>query len=458
MKAAPYFIIYEDIMRYTARNLFLLVLMGYSLSALPLNPELATLDLSRFSYENALKNQSIQGRISYAYILNTSQNPLVNPEKTDFLIRAEGGKKPKWKEAPELTLEVINGGKLLKTLKGNAFSTYALSKEAFNPYELKYSLNLSRKALDLDGSSYTLRISCADPALSQVKPLEIPVQYMDALKYKPALTSAASGKQMIVSYYPDISGKFAVPISREVPRSSKLFRTAVNQLLTAPPAAMGLKTEILVPRVSSIQYASGLVNCQLSGPVPPVLYTDSQLAATAQKTLVDTIASIESPYKISKVRFSWNGVPPVPGWGLDEIGVPTAAKAWLALSVKSNYVLLVPTPVDNATPETLFAILKKGDDGLMPTVPGQASLLSTHMEGDVMILTFASGFKGLFENAPDQAALLIDSLTNTYATLPGVKYLRLVEKNERIQSLGGSALPDTLQATPYVNPEKAFTP
>lgn len=443
-------------MRYTVRNLFLLVLMGYSLSALPLNPELATLDLSRFSYENALKNQTIQGRISYAYILNTTQKPLVNPEKTDFLIRAEGGKKPKWKEAPELTLDVMVNGKLFKTLKGSAFSSYALSQEEFNPYELKYTLNLSRKALGLDGSTYTLRISCADPALSQLKPLEIPVQYMDKLKYKPALASAVSGKQMIISCYSDASGNYSVPVSREIPRSSKLFRTAVNQLLTAPPASMGLRSEVLAPRVSSIQYASGLVNCQLGSPVPPALYTDPQLAAIAQKTLVDSIASIESPYRISKVRFTWSGVPPVPGWAADEITLSAASKAWLALSIKDNYVLLVPTSVDRATPESLFSVLKKGQDGLMPTVPGQASLLSARMEGDVMILKFDAGFKGLFANSPDQAALLIDSLTNTYAAIPGVKYLRLEEKNERVQSLGGIALSDPLQAAPYVNPEKSF--
>ncbi len=445
-------------MRYTARNLFLLVVMGYSLSALPLNPELATLDLSRFSYENALKNQAIQGRISYAYILNTSQNPLVNPEKTDFLIRAEGGKKPKWTEAPELTLEVMSGGQLIKTLKGKAFSTSGVSKEAFNPYELKYTLNLSREALGLDGSTYTLRISSMDPDLSQLKPLEIPVQYMEKLKYKAALTSASSGRQMITSYYSDLSGSYSVPVSREIPRSGKLFRAAVNQLLTAPPAAMGLKTEVLVPRVSSIQYASGLVNCQLGGPVPPALYTDPQLALIAQKNLTDSIASIESPYRISKVRFGWNGVPPVSGWTTEEIALPAVSKAWLGLSVKDSYILLVPVTVDSATPEALFSILKTGKDGLMPTVPGQASLTRTRMEGDVMILTFSQGFKGLFESAPDQAALLIDSLTNTYATLPGVKYLRMEEGTQRIESLGGIPLPDALQAAPYVNPEAAFTP
>lgn len=445
-------------MRYTVRNLFLLVVMGYSLSALPLNPELATLDLSRFSYENALKNQAIQGRISYAYILNTSQNPLVNPEKTDFLIRAEGGKKPKWTKAPELTLEVISGGQSIKTLKGSAFSTYAVSKEAFNPYELKYTLNLSRKTLGLDGSTYTLRISCLDPDLSQLQPLEIPVQYMDKLKYKAALTSATSGRQMITSYYSDLSGKYSVPVSREIPRSGKLFRAAVNQLLTAPPAPMGLKTEVLAPRVSSIQYASGLVTCQLGSPVPPALYTDLQLSLIAQKNLVDSIASIESPYRISKVRFGWNGVPPVPGWTTEEITLPTVSKAWLGLNVKDNYILLVPTTVDTATPESLFSVLKTGKDGLMPTVPGQASLKGARMEGDVMILTLSPGFKGLFESAPDQAALLIDSLTNTFSTIPGVRYLRMEEGTQRIESLGGIPLPDALQAAPYVNPESAFTP
>ncbi len=443
-------------MKYTIRNLFLLILMGYSLTALPLNPELITLDLSRFSYENALRNQASQGRITYAYILDASQSPLVNPEKNSFLIRAEGGKKPKWTAAPELTLEVLADGKVLKTLPGKAFASSVLSSEAFNPYELKYTLNLSRKALDLDGSTYTLRISCADPALSQLAPLEIPVQYLDKLKYTPAATTVAAGRQMITSYYSDLSGNFSVPVSREIPRSNKLFRTAVNQLLTAPPAAMGLRPDPIVPRISTIQYTNGLVNCHLGAPIPPALYTDPALTAIAQQTLTDSIAGIDSPYRISKVRFAWSGVSPVPGWQTEEITVSTAPRAWLGLSIQNHHVLLLPVAAEDATPEGLFALLKKGKSGLMPTVPGQASLVESRMEGDILILRFGTGFQGLFKNAPDQAALLLDSLTHTFTTLPNVRFLRLEEGTSRIQSLGGIQLAEPLQAAPYVNPESAF--
>lgn len=443
-------------MKYTARNLFLLVLMGYSLTAIPLNPELVTLDLSRFSTENALRNQAIQGRITYAYVLNATQKPLVNPDEAEFLIRAEGGKKPKWTEAPELTLDIVAEGKVLRTLNGDAFSAYVQPAEGFNPYELKYTLKLSKDALKLDGSTYTLRVACMDSALSEVPPLEIPVQYLDQMKYTPAAAAAPAGKQIIISYFSDATGKFAVPVSREIPRSSKLFRTAVNQLLTAPPPAMRLRPEPLAPRVSSIQYTNGLVSCQLAGPVPPILYTDPQLAAVAESTLTHSIAAIESPYRISRIRYSWNGVPPVPGWPADEIDVTPVPRLWLGLSLSSGQVLIVPTPADTAAPDALIALLKKGKEGLLPTVPGQAVLLDTRMEGDSLVLRFDSGFQGLFQNAPDRAELLLDSLTHTMTELPGVKSLRLEEGTAQIGELGGIALPELLQAAPYVNPEAAF--
>lgn len=445
-------------MKYVARNLFLLILMGYSLTALPLNPELLTLDLSRFSTENALRNQAIQGTTTYAYILNTSQRPLVNPDKAEFLIRAEGGKKPKWTQAPDLALEILADGKVLRKLAGKDFAAYVQPAEGFNPYELKYTLTLSRKVLNINGSTFTLRLSSTDPDLSKLPPLEVPVQYLDKLNYHPAVASAASGKQIITSFYADPSGKFSVPVSREVPNSSKLFRTAVNQLLTAPPAIIGLKPEPLIPRVSAIRYTNGLVSCQLADPVPPVLYTDPKLAAISLATLTDSISGIESPYRISKIRYSWNGVPPVPGWPTDEIAVSSNPQVWLGLNIEGRHVLLVPSPASDSTPEALFSLLKKGSGELIPTVPGQATLLDTRMEGDILILRFSAGFKGLFENAPDQAALTIDSLTHTFAALPNVKFLRLEEGTARINALGGIALPDTLQAAPYVNPENAFLP
>lgn len=443
-------------MKYAVRNLFLLVLMGYSLTALPLNPELLTLDLSRFSTENALRNQASQGPITYAYILNTSQKPLVNPEKTEFLIRAEGGKKPKWTQAPELSLEIVADGKVLRTVPGKDFAAYVLPAEGFNPYELKYTLDLSRTALNISGSTFTLRLSSNDPDLSQLPSLEIPVQYLDELKYHAAAVAAAPGNQMVTSYYADSTGKFSVPVSREIPSSSKVFRTAVNQLLTAPIPAMGLKPEPLVPRVSSIRYTNGLVSCQLADPVPPGLYTDPQLAAVTLATLTDSIAAIESPYRISKVRYGWSGAAPVPGWPTEEIALSTAPEAWLGLSIQDKHVLLVPSPAPDSTPEALFALLKKGSEGLIPTIPGQATLQSTRMEGEVMILQFAPGFRSLFENVPDQAALTIDSLTHTFTMLPNVSAIRLEEGSTRISELGGIPLPETLQAATYVNPENAF--
>lgn len=443
-------------MKYTARNLFLLVLLGYSLTALPLNPELVTLDLTRFSYENSLRNQASQGLITYAYVLNASQNPLVNPGKTEFLIRAEGGKKPKWSDAPELTLEILSDNKVLSTLKGKAFSTYVSPSEGFNPYELKYTLDLSRTALNLNGSSFTLRISSADPALSDLAPLEIPVQYLDKLKYVPAVSSAPEGKLIVTTYFSDLTGNFAVPVSREIPYSNKLFRTAVNQLLTVPPPAMGLKQEPLVPRIASIQYTNGLVSCQLAAPVAPVLYTDPNLAVIAQTTLTNSIEAINSPYRISKIRYIWTGVPPVPGWTTDEIPLTVRPKAWLGISVLDSNVLLVPTEVQDSSPEALLALLKKGKDGMVPTIPGQAVLLDTRMVGDSMVLRFETGFQGLFLNAPDQAALLIDSLTHTFTTLPNVNSIILEEGTSRIRQLGGIALPESLPANPFVNPEIAF--
>lgn len=446
-------------MRHTSRNLFLLVLMGYSLTALPLNPELATLDLSRFSYENALRNQANQGLITYAYVLNSSQKPLVNPGAVDFLIRAEGGKKPKWSEAPALSLEVVSaGGDTVKTLNGEAFAEVLSAGAGFNPYEIRYTLNLSQQALGLSGGSYTLRISGTDPDLEAIPPLEVPIQYLSQMAYRPAAAAPDPGKQMVISYFSDASGRFSVPVSREIPKSGKQFRTAVNQLLTPPPAVLGLKGTVLVPRVSSIQYTNGLVSCVLGSPVPPELYTDPVLAATAEKTLTESIAAIESPYRISRIKYSWSGVDSVPGWPVEEKNVTASPKAWLGLTGNDSQVLLVPVDASATTPQALFDSLKTGQEGLIATIPGQAVLREARMEGDILVLVMAEGFQGLFSDAPDQAALLIDSLGHSMTTLPGVKALRLQEEGTVIQSLAGTPVPAPLTPAPFVNPEKAFLP
>lgn len=444
-------------MKYTARNLFILVLTGYTLTALPLNPELLTLDLSRFSYENAIRNQASQGAITYAYVLKSAQRPLVNPQNVEFLIRAEGGKKPKWTDAPMLTLEVLSTeGAVLKTLSGQEFSSFELPAQGFNPYELSYTLQFDRDRLGVSGTSFTLRLSSSDSALDAVPPLEIPVQYLDKLVYKPAAASVPPGKQMIITYYADATGHFSVPVSQEAPLSGKLFRSSVNQLLTPPPAAMGLKDTPIVPRVSSIQYSNGLVSCVLGGPVLPELYTDPVLAATAEKTLRNSIAAISSPYRISKLRYGWSGIQPIPGWPAEAFAVQPSTRVWLSLIIPERHTLLVPADSTEITPQGLFEVLKSGTEGLMATVPGQAILESANMEGDVLVLGFGAGFQALFSEAPDQAALTLDSLTHTMTGLPGVRALRLEESAVRITTLGGIPLPEALVPSPYVNPASSY--
>lgn len=445
-------------MKHTSRNLFLIILMGYSLTALPLNPELATLDLSRFSYENVIRNQAIQGQITYAYVLNSAQKTLVNPETVEFILRAEGGKKPKWTEAPPLRLDILQSdGTPVKSLEAGSFYT-VVQENPFNPYEIRYTLNLSRKALGLSGGSYAFKVASQDAALSAVPPLSVPAQYLDQVAYVPAASGPGAGKQMLISYYPDTSGKYAVPVSREIPNSGKLFRAAVNQLLTPPPASMGLRATVSVPRVSSIQYTNGLVSCILSAPVPPELYTDAGMAAVAEKTLTASIAAIQSPYRISRVRYTWSGAPPVPGWPTDEITIPASSKAWLGLSTTGNRVLLVPAPVAQTGADSLVNLLKTGTDGLMATLPGQARLKEARLEGDVMVLIFEDGFSGLFEGSPDLARLAVDSLVHTMTSLPGVTAVRLQEDARIVQSLADVPVPNPLYAAPYVNPESGFQP
>lgn len=64
------------------------------------------------------------------------------------------------------------------------------------------------------------------------------------------------------------------------------------------------------------------------------------------------------------------------------------------------------------------------------------------------MLVMAEGFQGLFSDAPDQAALLIDSLGHSMTTLPGVKALRLQEEGTVIQSLAGTPVPAPLTPAP----------
>ena len=439
------------------RNMFLLILLGYSLTVLPLNPELFQLDLSRYSYENTIQNQDRLNAITYAYTLSGTPGTLVNPDVSEFHIKAVAGKKPVWKAMPELTLQILKDGNILRTLKPSEFSEMLVPSDGINPWELVYRLHLNRDHLALDGTGYVFRIFSSSDALKGLKPLDVSVQYMTALKYRTAVDSAPDGKQMVRLFFPDASKKFVVPVSRIVPRSGKVFRHLSTQLGVLPPVELGLSQDNLMPKLSSIRWSSGLVTCQLKN-APIALTTSPDLVALIQKSLLESITATETTFQINKVQLRLGDPQPLTGWNSEPFTITPGPIAWMALENGKGSALLIPKRLatdGTVTAESLMQLLKQGQGSLLPTVPDHVQLLDNHIEGNTLVLNFGQNLQAVFAGSPDLAALFLDSIANSFTTLEGVDSIRIEAANTPIATLGTIPVPNPMIPKIYVNPEVA---
>lgn len=452
----------------TITNIILMILICFTLTAMPINKKLLTFDFSRFKIASSINQTTETDGVSFTYSVNEKESILFNPTDLTFEIRVESlDKNFDWVKEPQLVLEITDSQGYTNTISSTDFITSFSGNNVENPTLFTYTLDLSKTNLNLDNGSYNIKLYSDHESLNTSEPILLTLSYFEDINYISGITSANAKSNYLILYYSDNTKKHIVPIAREIPANNKVFRTTVNGLLEPPSVNLGLSVENIAPKISQIQYSNGLVTCYLKSSEVLPFSDDPVKAKNAIESLNRTIMDIQTPYAIKKIQYLVDRQPSKAFFnGTDLTEVITRknnASVYLGLKTSTDRVLLVSKPLLNNDLETLMPniikILKTGvipdqdSENLVSVLPEQVDLIDYKLEGVTLKLNFNSDLKNVFTDKDGISKLMLDSLSSTFASIDGIDNIEIQIDGKAINAIGNISFSSPIEPPKFTNPE-----
>jgi len=449
-------------------NLILVILMCFTLTAFPINKKLLTFDFSRFMVNEHINQQSDVDGVSFTFTLTEKESHLKNPTSVEFIVKAtdEDGSFY-WDEVPSLSMRITDRKNNVVQLNHSAFVTETKTDSDDQPSEYTFTVDLTKLNLDLDNGTYELELFSTHELLESSESIVIKASYFEDINYIAGILESEAIQPYLKLYFADTSNHHIVPISRPTTDTNKVFRKTVNGLLEPPHISLGLSQEPIAPRISVIQYASGLVTCYLKSSVVMPFSEDPQKASLALESMNQTIMHIQTPYAINKIQYLVDKQPSTIFFnGTDltkQIEKSKDPQVYLGLKTDQDRVLIVPHTIASQPMEQLIpnivTYLKTGiiDDTsaehLLPVIPEDTELLDYKIEGVTLKLNFNSALRDTYFDSQGLSQLMLDSLASSFASIDGIDNIELQIEGKTITDLGIISFDTPIVAPEYVNVE-----
>lgn len=445
-----------------------MVLICFTLTAMPINKNLLSFDFSRFMIHSNINQTTELNGDSFTYIVDEKESILFNPTELKFEIKVESlNSNFQWTDNPELILELIDASGSSQFIPSNQFVIDFEPNHDENPTLFTYSLDISKTTLKLENGTYDIRLYSDHDHLKTSEPIHLTVSYFEDIHYISGVSAADANSSYLILYYTDKTKKHIVPISRPTATTNKVFRTTVNGILDPPSPELGLSMDLIAPRISQIQYANGLVTCYLKSSEVLPFSDDPVKASNALESLTQTIMNIQTPYAINKIQYLVDQQPSTIFFdGTDLTDIVTRdnnPKIYLGLKTTAERNLLTPKTIlnkefDILIPE-MMKILKSGivpnqdSENLFAVLPEQVTLIDYKLEGVTLKLNFNSSIKDAFSNSDGLSRLMLDSLSSSFTSIDGIDNIEIQIEGKTINSIGNLAFNSPIEAPKFINVE-----
>lgn len=454
----------------TLMNIFLIVIICFTLTAFPINRNLLSFDFSRFLVQENINQQSDINGVSFTYTLSEKEASLFNPSELTFTIQAESSDRLfTWKDQPKLILELTDRMDMSKKFNHDSFVTLVEADSIENPTQYTYTLDLSKTRLALENGSYNVSIHSDNALLANLDPLVFKATYIEDIHYAAGIREADAQEPYLILYFTDPTKRHLVPVSRPTVDTNKVFRKTVNGLLDPPEASLGLSQDAIAPKISIIQYSSGLVTCFLKSSDVIPFSEDPVSSKLALDALTNTIMHIQTPYAINKVQYLVDKQPSQIYFSGTDLSEPILKDkrplVYLGLKTHSDRILITPLAVADEALDTLISrmieSMKKAivegyePAGLLPVLPDSLELLDYKLEGVTLKLDFNADIRDVYQDAPGLSQLMIDSLSASFASIDGVDNIEIQMNGKTITSIGDLNFETPIEPPLFMNVEKA---
>lgn len=423
--------------------LMMLLIIGFSLSILPLDVKSFEIDFDRVFAPIEAPSDPGTPSVDLAFTLEPVSSEAVthfNPQQLLYALKAPV-------DAPEDWFSLVTARLVIQDqlrasepviLEGNDLGSYLTMKAS--DQEGLQDLQLDLSDLTLKDGYFSVRLELSHPSQATLSS-EHHIHKLTALTYQNQ-TNANAG-HTIKLYYADASKTLLIPVYRSVPSTDKLIRTSLNGLMEVPQG-MGLNGTALAPRVSRADFTGGVVKCSILTRDLPEGLTEADTRLFLQ-SIANTLFDIEGSYVINQVVFALDQNPQAVLNNVD-LSIPFNATgdgtAYLPYTGGPN-ILLTPFTIEASDPQQAVTLIlqtlqsikpEASESSLSCLMPPSVKLLNQRIEGRTLVLNFDGSFKDLYFNRPDLQHMLIDALTLSFTSINDIDQLALEVEG---QSFGG---------------------
>ncbi|BEP29896.1 GerMN domain-containing protein [Helicovermis profundi] len=468
-------------------NIFILIIIGVTLTLTPINIDLLKLDNIHFNINSIKKEEKapitpvtaeieVVPNLSISSSIN-SNDYIINPDSLTFTFKATSLLDDKLKKKviqdinkfkENLVINVNKGTKTIQSFNNknlNILVNSDISNENTSIFTLQ--IPLDSKSLDILLGNFTINILSNNSKINEnttVNPINFNATYMEKFHYAKAINHTNTNNFTSL-YFTDKNAEYLIPYSKDIKVSKSYIRGILNALLDGPFENSGLTSESIVPRVFSARLTSDELILKLTKNEANKFSSSSTLAYLALNSFKNTF--FEFPY-IEKLTILVDNKATVKyfhGTDLRNSFIKEySPKIYLGLLTKIdkdkdiNKVYLTPLKSDANDISKIFDLLVSGeindnsDKLLLSTIPKNIKLLDYKIENKLLTLNLSNEFSDAYSGESEYQNLMIDSIIETFTSLKNVDMVKINVEGKNDIQLNNIDLSKPFKKFLYLNP------
>lgn len=445
-------------------NIFLIILIVFSLSIIPINYQLIDIPLPSQSDTTEEPSDIDATDLEILEIETTKNNSFL--DTNEFIINiTSNNKSALTKLIDSFDIEISDFNTTIKKSKLTAITNNATkiksSKDKESDKEIfsiKYTFKL--KNLDITSGYYTAKIKSSN---NKINPnLSLDFLYLNNSKYIGSSKKAPENRLYTKLYYADENYLRLIPVNKEIAQTERFIRNTVNELLVLPDKKYGLSDTITSPKVRNIYISNSTARIDLDSYAIKEFDKGSTASQFALYSIIKTIGKFDI---VNNVKFFVNDKDTGDYFHGTDISKPfkieNKTKAYVGLETSTNRIFLYPIELNeeslNNKISLIISTLKTSSynsiatKGLVPTVPSNVKLLNYKFNERNIELNFSKDFLNVFKGNTEFNTLMYDSILYSYTSIEGIDTVSIVIEGEKVESFNNIDISSPQKPNPFIN-------
>ncbi|GAU78066.1 GerMN domain-containing protein [Fusibacter sp. 3D3] len=447
-------------------NMLFIVILFLLVTAMPLSKDVLTINI----FQPVIDTPSEEVPVMTTYKLEGAPSSIdYTPDQIEFSIVSTPHA---FSESLYEGIEVLvyDGDQLISTTNLKDLSPAFENKDEHTD-QIAFSLKTIVDALK--ANQYHVEIKGTEnSAFSETLDFMISNEKFDKLALE-TMRESVSGKLTLNLYYPTDNYELLVPVTRIINYPDNRSRTALKELDKGPASTLGLiQGDSIWPYASKLAVKSRNASVYIYKPEYVAFENNFQAAVDA---ITYTLTSLDF---IDQTNFYIDNSKAKPFGSVDlkQTFTPrTQNFAYLSYNKDSDYMLLVPTPVESlldtgtaltedvsSNAKLLWQVLKtphfndslvKSAPYLNSTIPRDIELKEVIFEAGKLTLSVDQAFDNAFNGHDAYIKQMLNSISKSYYSLEGVTEVHILVNSESPVDFHGYDLTQPLVNPTFINLE-----